>query len=149
MANHHFTFRSVRSILVAVIIVTSSFSSSVAEETASFSFLASQSDLDSVKEIFGDTVQSEQQYQSDKGIVTWLVVGLSTIPTLIDSIIRLHSYFTTSGFIIDIRGEEINIHVNPSIPSGSVFVISTDGAELLSINNPSQVNVLAELLKKK
>lgn len=68
------------------------------------------------------------ELRGTKGWPLAVFVGMTALPTLVDSILDLHSRLVRPGITIDVRNEGILIETDGSLPPGTVFVVS-DGAE--------------------
>lgn len=92
--------------------------------------------------VFDGTVEQERD---TKGLpFAVILVGVALLPSLADAILTLRRKLVQPGLIIDTRGAEIKIDVEPNLPRGTMLLVDESGSTLYE---PDQLTQPAELAK--
>lgn len=86
-----------------------------------------------------------EQERDTKGLpLAIILVGVALLPSLADAILTLRRKLLQPGLIIDTRGTEIKIDVEPRLPRGAILLVNDSGSTLYE---PDQLTQSAELAK--
>ena len=90
--------------------------------------------------------QGTTSVESDtKGLpLITIIVGIALLPSLVDAILRLRARLVQPGILIDTRTTQIRIETSPTIPKGSILIVSKEATSLL---DSSDVKNSADLIK--
>ncbi|MFZ1413085.1 MAG: hypothetical protein WAS73_00680 [Defluviicoccus sp.] len=115
-----------------------------ADEAVSFRWRVPAAHYHTVQDslVFDGKVEQERD---TKGLpLVAVLVGVAMLPSLADAVLTLRRKLVQPGLKIDVRGPEIKIEIDPTLPRGMILLVDGSGAKLYE---PNQLTVPAELAK--
>jgi hypothetical protein len=103
-----------------------------------------------VPKVHFETVKNELHFdgvitkeKDAKGVpLVYIFIGAVLIPYLAKALLALRREIVQGGVVIDIRGDEIDIDTDKSLPSGVIVIVTNEGAQLYErdeIGNPAEL----------